>query len=205
MFKLFSALLLAVSFQAQANDSAIAIVEVLGVNPGANVSEVTTSFYGGQAKRFADVMPVSDVVGGRSATFVSDLWVASFWCSKQYERPTNGQWRDDWMCTINLSTRNKSGVDGTDGDKFYPNIGDFSTFNSGSNNPVLGIVPAKKSGHLFSFYGKNAGFFASRMPESVFFQSPRYDITITCNQHYERPTTGEWRNDYMCSVYAQPL
>lgn len=206
MFKFLSILVFFASFQAFANDGATAIVEVLGISPGPGITKkVETKFYGGQAEAFANVMPVSDVSGGRSATFVSDLWIASLYCYKNYERPTNGETRSDWMCELQLLPKKGSWLDQQDGgDKFWPNSGDFNVFAGHSENVVLGVVPPPKSGHLFSFYGGNAGHFAAKMPAAVSFQSKAHQVTIACQQGYQRPTTGQWRNDYMCSVYAQP-
>ncbi len=69
---------------------------------------------------------------------------------------------------------------------------------------MLGIAPQISTGTLFTFYGGNAVYFAQRLPSAITFSSAKYRVKLACQKNYKRPTTGELRSDYMCSLSVQP-
>lgn len=202
MLKFLSVLVLFSALQAHANDSGLVLVDVLGIAPAAGVSKTEIKLYGKDTKRLAQVLPVTDVVGGRSVHMVSERWVSYIYCAKQYERPTNGETRNDWMCTLGIEPREGSVVDMPDIDKSVADAGMFSNFPGSANRQALGIVPGGEYGLLFSIYGSRMNLLAERLPSVLTFSSAAYRVQISCDQAYYRPTNGELRNDWMCNVFA---
>lgn len=203
MLKFLSVLVLFSALQAHANDSGLVLVDVLGIAPASGVTRTEVKLYGKDTKRLAQVLPVTDVVGGRSVHFVSEHWVSYIYCSKSYERPTNGEMRNDWMCTLGIEPRAGSVVDNPDIDKAIAEAGMFNTFSGSHNRKALGIVPADTYGLLFSIYGARMNLVAERLPDTLTFSSNAYKIRLSCDEAYYRPTNGELRNDWMCNVFAE--
>ncbi len=205
MVKFLLAALSVFTLQAQANDGSIAVVEVLGVAPGAaNGSAV--SVYGGNTKHLYDVMPVTAIpqIKWKSLYFASPGYAASINCHEEYVRPSNGETRFDYMCTFAIDSRENSGVDWEDNNPWNPDWSDFSAFSGSSAISVLGVAPGPVTGQMFAFYGGDAERLAANLPAKVTFSSPKYRVTLACQQNYKRPTTGEWRSDYMCSLNVKP-
>jgi len=202
MFKWLSVLALFAGLQAHANDGGIVLVDVLGIAPAQGITKTEVKLYGKDTKRLAQVLPVTDVMGGRSVHMASDKWVSYIYCQKQYERPTNGETRNDWMCTIGLEPRAGSIVDMDEGDKTIAEASMFTDFSGSNSRKALGILPSPERGLLFSVYGDRLNLLAERLPEVLTFNSPSYMVELNCGQNYERPTTGEVRNDYLCQLYV---
>lgn len=196
---------LAATVQAHANDGSIAVVDVLGVAPGASGLNSEAKFYGGDTKAFADTLPVTDVLGGKSVAFASPKLAVSVYCGREYDRPTNGEKRTDWMCTFRVTDRKGAYIDGPDeaGDVWKAESGSFQAFAGNATSRVLGIGPAPTNGLLASFYGGNAFYFAEKVPSRLNFDSASYRISLTCSRTYRRPTNGESRSDFKCDVTSQ--
>ncbi len=205
MTKFVLAAFAAFSMQAFANDGGIAVVDVLGVAPVAPLNtEITV--YGNDLADFYNVLPTTFVFPEqfKSLYFASGKYAASVFCQKEYNRPTNGEPRNDYMCTFKAQTREDAEVDDEENNPFNPQASDFASFSGSSNVSVLGVAPAISNGTLFSFYGGQASYLAQRLPSSVKFTSGKYRVTLGCKKTYKRPTTGETRNDYMCTLSVQP-
>lgn len=200
MLKWLSLLALVTGLQAHANDGGIVTVDVLGIAPAAGVSTTEVKVYGEDTRKLAQVLPVTDVMGGRSVHLVSGQWAASIYCEKQYGRPSNGETRTDWMCTFSLQTRAESGVDDQDGEKAVGEAKDFTRFTGSPELRALGIVPGGNSGTVFNVYGERLNLLATKLPPTLTFNSDAYQVEFLCERSYRRPTTGEMRNDYFCSL-----
>jgi hypothetical protein len=205
MIKIVLAALSAFSIQAFANDGGIAVVDVLGVAPAAPLNtEITV--YGNQLEKFYNVLPVTFVYPEqyKSLYFASPKYAASVFCKQEYERPTTGETRTDYMCTFKAETREDAGVDNEDNNPFPVEASSFTAFSGSSNLSVLGVAPGIASGNVFSFYGGQAKYLAQRIPSALKFSSGKYRVTLACQKNYKRPTTGELRSDYMCTLSVKP-
>ena len=194
----YALLALVFSARAFANDSGIVMLEVQGIAPYQNLSKQEVKLYGKDTKALADVLPVTDVVGGRSVHIVSAAWVASIYCQEEYERPTNGQTRRDWMCTLGIEPRAGSIIDNQDFDKAIADASSFTAFSGSTARQALGIAPAERNGYLFSAYGKNMELLATKLGENLTFSSSRYTVDFNCTQEYW--IDSERKNDYMCTI-----
>ncbi len=174
-----------------------AIVEVLGVAPSNNAQGKTIQVYGGQTRHLYEMLPDTGMGSyERKVTMLSRAWAVEFYCHREYERPTTGETRYDYMCEISLNRRSSVHQEGWEA---YPE--DFSAYYGNNPGQVLGINPGDADdGDFLSFYGGNTYILASSLPERLILRSRAYTLTFSCWQDYQRPTTGEWRSDYMCTV-----
>jgi hypothetical protein len=206
MLKLLVAALSVFAIQAHANDGSIAVVDVLGIAPNApNTSWIAA--YGGNTKRLYDVLPVTAIpeIKWKSLFFASPSYAVTINCHEEYQRPTTGETRYDYMCSFHIDSRENSGVDWEENNPWYASPDDFFSYVGSSSITALGVYPGPvKNGKFFSFYGGNAQYFAERIPSALTFSSPKYRLKLACQKDYQRPTTGEWRSDYMCTVSVQP-
>lgn len=205
MIKFLLLSLTAFSLQAFANDGGIAVVDVLGVAPVAPLNtEVTV--YGKQLEKFYNVLPVSFVYPEqyKSIYFASAGYAVGINCQQEYVRPTTGETRTDYMCTFKTQTRADAGVDLEDNNPFPVEASNFFPYSGSSNLSVLGVAPGISNGTVASFYGGQAKYLAERIPASLKFSSGKYRVTLGCVKNYKRPTTGEQRSDYMCTLSVKP-
>lgn len=193
---------------ASANDGSTPYIDVLGVNSHGNTTESKIEIYGNEMKMFFDVLPMDFVFAeeSRSIQFYSKSWVGSIWCSNKYRRPTNGELRDDHMCTFQIfEPWGHPNDDDFGGDNYVvvsENLGKMQKYDLN----VLGINPlGVKKGKVYSFYGKMAENVAKPVIENgggqITFTSKAYKVTLACQEEYQRPVgKKEMRNDYMCSL-----
>lgn len=203
MLKWFSLLAIALGLQtAHANDSGIALIDILGVAAGTSISKSEVMVYGGDTKSLYDVLPVTSVGNWKTLYLLSGQYAVYIWCSEEYDRPTNGEKRNDYSCTMGMKTRAAANSDLEEVDHPYVEDHQLHSFHGSNVTHVLGIS-AKTTGRLFSFYGENAGILARKLPKRLKFQSANFTVRLSCDKQYRRPTTGELRDDYMCSVYVE--
>lgn len=200
---------------AKANDSATPYIEVLGVNPHANVANSSVKIYGGETQIFFEALPTtapwySD--NFRLIQFHSGRWIASISCRKNYNRPTTGEFRNDHMCTFEIFTKTPyldPDSDEFDADSYKVSSQSLSSM-SKTNLDILGVwpqnvkVPARSgdSEVVYSFYGKQAEVVAKRVIDKggITMTSPSYKVSLSCKKNYIRPTNSHWMSDYMCSL-----
>lgn len=204
---LFAALIL--GSLVHADDGGIAVIDVLGVSP-TTVINSTVKVYGGDAKALYEVLPVTAIpqIIAKSIAIASPSYVISINCYQDYERPTTGEARSDFMCEFNVNTRKGSHIDEDEVDKWKAEASSFTPYSRKSSDlAVLGIDPgtAPLSKPLYQFYGKNAEMLAKVLPFFLGFQSKVYRFNQTCQQNYKRPTTGEMRSDYMCTAWVERI
>lgn len=205
MFKWISLLALSFSVQAFANDGGIVQLDVSGIAPAANVSKTEVKLYGKDTQLLAQVLPVTDVSGGRSVHMVSNGWVTYIACQEEYVRPTTGLTRNDWMCTIGIEPRRDSIVDNGEIDKSMATPDMFFPLGGTGINSVLGVVPSPERGRVFSVYGENLFMLAQGLPSVMSFDSENYRVSWGCQPNYRSPSSGEVRSDFMCSLFVDRL
>ena len=145
------------------------------------------------------MLPISDVSGNRNVYFASEKWLASIYCQTEYDRPSNGEKRYDWMCFFSVVPRLGSEFDLEDTNKTYADEESFTFFQSTpGDHDLLGIEPAPIRGNLFKVYGNQLNLFAQQLPGPLVFQSALYRVEINCRENYLRPSNGEARSDHMC-------
>ncbi|MGE0527553.1 MAG: hypothetical protein AB7G93_12640 [Bdellovibrionales bacterium] len=206
MFKLgvsILALALACCGQAFANDGGIAVIDVLGVMPGPARDQAEVKIYGGDVKALFDSLPSTSVGDyGKSLAIASRNNVVQILCTQEYDRPTTGQSRSDYECRFSVVRRSRSGIDTGQIDIIRPTLSSFTRYRAHNEARVLGIDPGgMPMGEMFSFYGNEAWLWTRALPNRLTFVSGLYQVQIACQREYERPTTGEWRDDYMCTGF----
>lgn len=199
MGKWFCLIALAFGLQAHANDSGYALIDVLGVAPATEISKSDVKVYGGDTKALYDVLPVTSVGNWKSLLLLSGQYAVSLNCSEEYDRPTNGEARKDYMCEFKVNTRKEADGWLEEVDKSYVNDSSMTPYSGNHVARVLGIS-AQSTGEIFSFYGEQAGVLARQLPSPLKFQSAAYTATLACARNYHRPTNNELRNDYMCKL-----
>jgi hypothetical protein len=208
-FFLIATLLLSLS--AQANDGFFAYVDVLGVNPK-NIlplaaQEKSVQVYGGDTAELAALLPYNSIHEASYMNFVSKGWNVSIACPKYYYRPTNGEYRSDFMCEFSINRFSVQELMEIKGDSDYTQYYDLPTGNSLSGNyTALGINPnGVQKGTLFDIYGDDAYVLNEMINGSTLrFSSKAYTLKLSCQKEYQRPAGNmEFRDDYMCTLSLQ--
>jgi hypothetical protein len=193
-----------VSAAAQADDGGIAVINVLGVSPGTN-PKAQVQIYGGSTKALYNVLPQTSVqeVHIRNIAFASSAYVVSVVCFQEYQRPTTGETREDYMCEFNVNDRKSADIDGDDTPilKFDDYVFFTPYALKTADLSVLGVNPiGLNAGQGFAWYGAEAEMFATMIPSTLTFTSGTHRVVLNCSKNYVRPTTGEQRSDYMCQL-----
>lgn len=200
---------LLLSTLAHANDGSFIYLDVLGVAPGKmqGVAGTGTSIdiYGNDAVRFAELFAYAPIHEAYQFDIVSNSWNVSIWCPKYYTRPTNGESRSDFMCSIWLNSFSPEILaDIKENMDSYEVFSPLGAINNGTYN-VLGINPnGIGKGILFEVYGDNAYVLNESLNGGkMVLRSKAYAVTVGCVKTYVRPTTGEVRDDYKCTFSLQ--
>lgn len=200
---LLAALSIATFSNAQANDSAIPVIDVQGIHPHGKTEFEPIEFYGKDTVKFFKAMPeiatstgnVSDEY--RSVSIRSKNWAVGFYCSKEYIAPLTGEQKNDYMCTVSAY---RLSADEYEGDTF-PMDG-FVPAIDGKEIEAKGINPYKnEQGDYISFYGKDAVKMATAVDgDYIYVYSKAYTFYMTCSKDYVHPLTQKTLSDYMCTV-----
>ena len=185
------------SVQVFANDGGVPYIEVLGVDPKGHVEGASITVYGGSTYELARTLPQNRMSAyNREIRFVSNSWLFDISCAGEYIRPTNGERRSDWACEFTLYKNRSGEAGGSTVPNSYPNRDGYK------HAQVLGVNPKNLGmGQLFSIYGNDAYLFAQMLPQGgITLSSNVYWVHVGCVQNYVRPTTGEYRSDFKCSV-----
>jgi len=198
---------------AHANDTGMAAIEVIGINPHAAVTgnnDLSVNFGGESVRPFMNVLPPMTSFDGpdygkhnRSLVVVSRLYYMQLTCKDAEYNAMEGTWKkSDLACSIAVRANYSS---------YNPDFGDLQTWDPESRleTPLLSGAGFDKTSELrtFEFYGKESAKFLNILPPGgkLKITGAGSAVDISCQYGTYTRANGHTEKGVTCKIAQQAL